>query len=205
MPPRPLLLLDREIMMCVLELQGLEVASAAFIGSDAAVPNSYISAIIGRVRPELVTLRASCQTSDESLRTLAHNLVQGVVKVIEQIDPQKTVLSDGEFKQCSRMMVQIESACADYIKHTEATEPQYYPDVKKAITNAKDAINTLYLSSDEPTRRTTHAVQTTLNAIGSALKFTNPSKFPFQNLTAVGKALADQFDTVDDVYKKKRS
>ena len=195
---RPLLLLDREIMMCMLELQGL-------IRGDAAVPNSYVSAIIRRVRPELEALRAGCQTGDESLRALAHNLIQGVVKVVGRIDPYATVLSEDEFKQCSRMMVQIEDACADYIKHTDATEPPYYPAVKNAITAAKDAINTLYLKSDEPTRRTTHAVQTTLIAIGSALKFNAPNKFPLQNLTAVGRALADQFDTVDDVVVRRRS
>ena len=72
------------------------------------------------------------------------------------------------------------------------------------ITEAKYAIK-IYLRGDEPTRRTTHAVQTTLNAIGSALKFTKPKAFPFQNLTTVGKALADQFDTVDDVVVRRRS
>jgi len=195
---RPLLLLDREIMMCVLELQGL-------IGSDAAVPNSYVSAIIRRVRPELEALRAGCQAGDESLRTLAHNLIQGVVKVVGRIDPYAMVLSEDEFKQCSRMMVQIGDACADYVKHTDATEPPYYPDVKKAIIRARDAISELYLKSDEPTRRTTHAVQATLVAIGSALKFTSPKQFPLQNLNAVGRALADQFDTVDDVVGRRKS
>jgi hypothetical protein len=194
---RPLLLLDREIMMCMLELQGL-------IRSDAAVPNSYVSAIIRRVQPELEALRSACQDSDKSLRTLAHNLIQGVVKVVGRIDPYAMVLSEDEFKQCSRMMVQIGDACADYVKHTDATEPPYYPDVKKAIIRARDAISELYLKSDEPTRRTTHAVQTTLIAIGSALKFTSPKQFPFKNLTTVGKALADQFDTVEDVHQKSR-
>ena len=146
---RPLLLLDREIMMCMLELQGL-------IGSDAAVPNSYVSAIIRRVRPELEALRSACQDSDKSLKTLAYAFITEMIT--SEIDPSKRELSPAEFSACNRMMVKLSSACANYIERPDAPEPPYYPAVKNAITAAKDAINTLYLQTDEPTRRTTYAV-----------------------------------------------
>ena len=114
---RPLLLLDREIMMCMLELQGL-------IGSDAAVPNSYVSAIIRRVRPELEALRSACQDSDKSLKTLAYAFITEMIT--REIDPSTRELSPAEFNACNRMMVKLSSACAKYIEHKDTVVPSYY-------------------------------------------------------------------------------